>query len=55
MHKGECIKKVQEIRKNKSVLGITISGAVLMALALMAGIAVYWKRLGTKTSLNEGQ
>jgi hypothetical protein len=59
MHKGDCIKKIQEtrnhLRKHKVVLGITISGVVLMALASMVGIVVYWKKLGTNKCLHEGQ
>lgn len=35
------------------VLRITISGALIMALALMVGIAVYWKKFRTKQHLNE--
>ena len=60
MRKGQCIKTIQETRnrstRKKTLLGVTISGSVLMALALLAGIAVYWKKLaGTKKRFNEGQ
>ena len=59
IHKGECIQKNQatggHLRKHKVVLGITLSSAALMALASMVGIAVYWKKLGTKKRQSEGE
>jgi hypothetical protein len=41
--------------KMRVVIGITISGALIMALALMMGISLYRKKFRTKQHLNEGQ
>jgi len=55
---GDCIQETRKnSRKNKAsvILGIPISGGLIIALALMVGITVYWKKFWGKQPLNEGQ
>jgi len=55
---GDCIQETRKnSRKNKAsvILGIPISGGLIIALALMVGFTVYWKKFWGKQPLNEGQ
>jgi hypothetical protein len=69
MDEKECTLKSSNNNKLKVVLGTTFSGIVMVALALIAGIAVYLKKFrrkedgvatkssekGAKSSLYSGQ
>jgi hypothetical protein len=55
---GDCIQETRKnSRKNKAsvILGIPISGGLIITLTLMVGITVYWKKFWGKQPLNEGQ
>ena len=53
---GKCIQEIRENRNNSKtvILGISISGCLVFVLALMLGVAVYWKKLMEKRRFNEG-
>eukprot|EP00253_Pinus_taeda_P011125 PITA_11125 len=54
MHKGECtVPSKSKNAKVKIVLGITIPGALIIALTLMGCIALCWKKSRRKHHINE--
>jgi hypothetical protein len=54
MIKGKCVPYNSRKDKVSVVLGIIISVASIIFIALMVGVAVYWKKSRTKQRLNVG-